>query len=97
MRTDTFQSALTDLASRAEAGQDMAIMCAETLWWRCHRRLIADALVGRGVVVRHLIKGPEGVLHRISAASLASLGHAASDVPRDSSVGTTPEPRRSDE
>ena len=30
-------------------------MCAETLWWRCHRRLIADALVSDGFAVRHLI------------------------------------------
>ncbi len=34
-----------------------AIMCAETLWWRCHRRLIADAAVLRGVDVVHLL-GP---------------------------------------
>ena len=34
-----------------------AIMCAETLWWRCHRRLIADAAVLRGVDVVHLM-GP---------------------------------------
>ncbi len=31
-----------------------AVMCAESLWWRCHRRLIADALVLRGTSVVHL-------------------------------------------
>ena len=35
-----------------------AIMCAEGLWWRCHRRLIADVLVARGWRVRHI--GPDG-------------------------------------
>ena len=30
------------------------IMCAEAVWWRCHRQLIADALVGRGIEVRHI-------------------------------------------
>ena len=30
------------------------IMCAEAVWWRCHRQLIADALVARGVEVRHI-------------------------------------------
>lgn len=34
-----------------------AIMCAETLWWRCHRRLIADALVAEGWQVIHLGMG----------------------------------------
>jgi uncharacterized protein (DUF488 family) len=33
-----------------------AVMCAETLWWRCHRRLIADTLELRGTPVVHLIK-----------------------------------------
>lgn len=40
----------------ADAGNVVtAVMCAETLWWRCHRRLLADAAVlGRGADVRHL-------------------------------------------
>ncbi len=36
----------------------VAVMCAEALWWRCHRRLIADALVVRGFRVQHI--GPDG-------------------------------------
>jgi uncharacterized protein (DUF488 family) len=35
-------------------GGTVAIMCSETLWWRCHRRMISDALVARGWEVRHL-------------------------------------------
>lgn len=31
-----------------------ALMCAEAVWWRCHRSMIADVLVARGVEVRHL-------------------------------------------
>jgi uncharacterized protein (DUF488 family) len=34
-----------------------AVMCAEALWWRCHRRLIADWLVAHGWEVRHLGSG----------------------------------------
>ncbi len=34
-----------------------ALMCAEALWWRCHRRLVADALVADGRRVLH-IQGP---------------------------------------
>jgi uncharacterized protein (DUF488 family) len=43
--------ALLDAAAR----QPTAILCAETLWWRCHRRLIADACVARGARVVHLL------------------------------------------
>lgn len=54
METDAFLSALTDLL--APVSMRIAIMCSETLWWRCHRRLIADAAVLlRNVSVRHLM------------------------------------------
>jgi uncharacterized protein (DUF488 family) len=54
MDTPAFRAALERLARDAEQAP-LAIMCAETLWWRCHRRLIADALVLRGVEVAHII------------------------------------------
>ncbi|MBV9101518.1 MAG: DUF488 domain-containing protein [Candidatus Dormibacteraeota bacterium] len=42
------------LAEAHEPG--VAVMCSETLWWRCHRRLIADHLVlVRGIEVRHVV------------------------------------------
>jgi uncharacterized protein (DUF488 family) len=72
METDDFRATLVDLEARAEAGEDMAVMCAETLWWRCHRRLIADALVAGGFIVRHLIDRPPGVLHQIPVVSVAT-------------------------
>ncbi|HET8777179.1 MAG TPA: DUF488 domain-containing protein [Candidatus Limnocylindria bacterium] len=53
-RTPAFRSALEALEARARAGEEIAIMCAETLWWRCHRRLIGDALVADGFTVEHL-------------------------------------------
>ncbi len=54
METPPFQEALDDLMA---AGQKLsvAIMCAEAVPWRCHRTLIADALVSRGWTVRHII------------------------------------------
>ena len=39
-------------------------MCAETLWWRCHRRLIAELLVARGHDVVHLVRPHEAQRHR---------------------------------
>jgi uncharacterized protein (DUF488 family) len=55
METDAFVLALDDLLARA-AQRRVAVMCSETLWWRCHRRLISDAAVFlHGVNVQHLM------------------------------------------
>ncbi len=54
MLTAEFQHALDALAARA-AALDVAIMCAEAVPWRCHRNLIADAAVARGVSVQHIV------------------------------------------
>ena len=40
-----------------------AIMCAEQLWWRCHRRIIADVLVSLGYEVRHIRDADTAELH----------------------------------
>ncbi|MEU1043399.1 DUF488 domain-containing protein [Streptomyces sp. NPDC005551] len=54
-RSPDFVAAMDDLVRRA-AGERTAVMCAEAVWWRCHRRLIADfAVLARGVPVRHLM------------------------------------------
>jgi uncharacterized protein (DUF488 family) len=53
METDDFERALEEL-ERLASEQLAAIMCAEGLWWRCHRRLISDALSTRGWRVRHI-------------------------------------------
>lgn len=55
METERFLSALHALVDSLPA-RKTAIMCSETLWWRCHRRLVADAAVLlHGVDVRHLM------------------------------------------
>lgn len=51
--TAQFARALADLVGWLEDGRT-AILCAESLWWRCHRRLIADQLVARGGTVYHI-------------------------------------------
>ena len=53
MGTEAWQEALAD----ALAEPSPCFMCAETLWWRCHRRLIAELLAARGHKVLHLL-GP---------------------------------------
>ncbi len=54
MLTDTFRRALDELIALA-AARCTAIMCAEAVPWRCHRSLIADALVAQGLRVYDLI------------------------------------------
>lgn len=53
MDTLEFRKALNRLVA-ASKDRSVAIMCAETLWWKCHRRLIADALLTEGLQVVHL-------------------------------------------
>jgi uncharacterized protein (DUF488 family) len=71
MSTPAFREALAEFESRARAGEALAIMCAETVWWRCHRRLIADALTLDGFVVEHLIDRVPGRRHQLSGPSQA--------------------------
>jgi uncharacterized protein (DUF488 family) len=55
MQTEQFQKALDTLLLGA-AGEQTVILCSESLWWRCHRRLIADAAsLLHGVEVLHLM------------------------------------------
>lgn len=56
METPEFQDALENLM-RLSRETTVAILCAEAVPWRCHRRLISDALVARGLDVRHIL-GP---------------------------------------
>lgn len=63
MSTAAFRGALADLEERAKAGEALAIMCAETVWWRCHRRLIADALTLDAFDVEHIIERVPGMRH----------------------------------
>jgi uncharacterized protein (DUF488 family) len=51
-----FQSTFGELHKLGHAKR-CAIMCAETLWWRCHRRIISDYLLGAGETVFHIL-GP---------------------------------------
>jgi uncharacterized protein (DUF488 family) len=53
MASEEFRRALADLEG-AGGERPTAVMCAEAVWWRCHRRLIADALTARGWHVKHL-------------------------------------------
>lgn len=73
MATPEFQRALADLEAAARE-RATAIMCAEAVWWRCHRRLIADALVVRGWRVEHLGIGEGPVEHELTPFAVVGPG-----------------------
>ena len=58
MWTPEFDEAIASLLDLA-ATKRLAVMCAEAVPWRCHRSLLSDALLARGVEVRHIVGGKE--------------------------------------
>jgi uncharacterized protein (DUF488 family) len=65
MASEEFAGGLETLLRIARA-RPACVMCAEAQWWRCHRRLIADALVVRGLRVLHLGLGPSAAEHELT-------------------------------
>lgn len=64
MQTPAFAAALDVVVARA-ANEAVTLMCAEAVPWRCHRRLIADALTVRGIEVVHLLGPSRREVHRL--------------------------------
>jgi uncharacterized protein (DUF488 family) len=75
MRQPDFLAAIGEVLAQA-ADWQLAVMCSESVWWRCHRRLIADfAEIARDVPVRHLMHDGTLAPHRRSpGARLRSDG-----------------------
>ena len=55
METEQFQKGVKRLVDFAREAGPTAVMCAEAVWWRCHRSLISDYLKARGVEVLHVL------------------------------------------
>ncbi len=75
-RTEDFGKGLTELLHEA-TGQPTAMMCSEAVWWRCHRRIVADvATLKFSMPVRHLMHDGRLLPHQPSeGARLRSDGH----------------------
>ena len=65
MLTEEFAAELARLVALAR-GDQVAVMCAESVPWRCHRSLIADALTVRGVAVEHITSRTHRQPHRLT-------------------------------
>jgi uncharacterized protein (DUF488 family) len=73
MLTDEYREgvkALLEVARQKRA----AIMCAEGLFWQCHRRLVSDSVLANGVVVQHIM--PDGELrpHKLTTGAVVENG-----------------------
>ena len=76
METPAFQRALDDVIAWSDA-QPPVVMCAEAVWWQCHRQLIADALVARNVEVRHIMSAGAAPLHALTAFARVDDGRVS--------------------
>ena len=72
--TETFAEGLLELLLAAQ-GLRTVVMCSEILWWRCHRRIIADVLVSLGVPVLHVRDERTAEPHRLGAPARLVDGH----------------------
>ena len=73
---EAFRSGLQELISLAEASGPCAVMCSEGLWWRCHRRIIADYLIAAGHPVSHILPGGEVKAAEMTGAAKPGAGGA---------------------
>ncbi|WP_447731514.1 DUF488 domain-containing protein [Rhodanobacter soli] len=66
--TAEFAEGLAELLKLA-AGKRTALMCAEAVWWRCHRSIISDVLKLRGIEVIHIIDATHTTVHPYTSAT----------------------------
>jgi uncharacterized protein (DUF488 family) len=65
MQTADFEHALRTLVELA-SNETVCVMCAEAVPWRCHRSLLSDALVARGIEVRHIMTTTKADAHAVT-------------------------------
>ena len=83
MGTPAFREAITDLIASARHART-TVMCAEAVPWKCHRSLIADALVARGCEVRHVLDASTDrhELMNIARVENGEVTYPASNAPK---------------
>jgi uncharacterized protein (DUF488 family) len=84
METEEFRKGVERLLDLAAGAGPTAIMCAEAVWWRCHRALISDFLKVRYVEVLHILDANETEPHPFTSAARivnGELSYKAHDSP----------------
>jgi len=74
MATEEFRAAIDKLVTLGESHR-AAVMCAEAVPWRCHRNLISDELLRRGIEVLHIISGQPAKAHVMNPHARAEGDH----------------------
>jgi uncharacterized protein (DUF488 family) len=69
MQTPEFEANLQKLMETARR-ERVAVMCAEAVHWRCHRSLIADALLARGIPVEHVQNAARRQPHKLTSFAI---------------------------
>lgn len=83
MATAEFAVAVRELTQSA-ASASIAVMCSESVWWRCHRRLLADHLVlVEGIPVEHLFPDGRLVEHAVTPGARLNGRHVSYDALSD--------------
>jgi uncharacterized protein (DUF488 family) len=89
MQTPAFHEALQALVTRA-ARERIACMCAEAVPWRCHRSLIADALLVRGVSAEEIVSPTRTRAHRLTPFARVTGTTLWYPLPLDAAFGSEP-------
>lgn len=76
MATPAFEDGLAQLLELARA-RPTAMMCAEAVYWRCHRRLVSDCLTARGVEVLHIQDRGKPQPHALTPGAVAAEGRVS--------------------
>lgn len=82
MQTDDFHRALDALVAKAQRRR-IVLMCAEAVPWRCHRSLIADALLNRGWIVRNIMTEQRADVHHLTPFAKVVQGRVTYPPPSD--------------
>jgi uncharacterized protein (DUF488 family) len=87
METREFLSARDRLIDTSRE-RTTAVMCAESVWWRCHRRMLSDSLTVAGCEVRHIMEGGRLEPHRLTDAARVVGGVLVYDVGQQDLLAT---------
>jgi uncharacterized protein (DUF488 family) len=82
METEEFRKGIERLIDLTSAAGPAAIMCAEAVWWRCHRALVSDYLKARSIEVIHIVDSNKTEPHPFTSAARmvnGELSYAASE------------------
>ncbi len=82
MSTAEFKAGLDELLHLASQSRT-ALMCAEAVWWRCHRSMVADALCVQGITVLHIMDASHAVEHPMTAPARIENGRLTYSPPGD--------------